>query len=201
VWPAQIVFVVLAVAAVIALWLRPAQFTRPVLFLLACFWLWMGVVYHALFFSAINPAARGFAVLFIGQAILLAGFGMRTKSVIQPRGSFGGIIALLLIGYALVLYPLIGYLVGHRYPANPTFGLPCPTTLYTFGLLLWLQPLSSSLFVVPVLWALVASTAALGLGVYEDGMLVVAAVLSIALLAHNRRAAPRQRLDTGWPGT
>ena len=36
--------------------------------MLACFWAWMGIVYHLMYFSAINGAALGFGVLFIVQA-------------------------------------------------------------------------------------------------------------------------------------
>jgi hypothetical protein len=39
--------------------------------------------------------------------------------------------------FALVLYPVIGYTFGHIYPSSPTFGLPCPTTIFTFGIFLW----------------------------------------------------------------
>src|SRR6478735_636787 len=46
-------------------------------------------------------------------------------------------------------------------PAVPTFGLPCPTTIFTIGVLLFAKaPVPRSAFIVPVLWALVGSTAA-----------------------------------------
>jgi hypothetical protein len=43
---------------------------------LVALWLWGGLVYHATYFTRINPAAWGFAALFIGQAALLAGAGL-----------------------------------------------------------------------------------------------------------------------------
>lgn len=48
--------------------------------------------------------------------------------------------------------PSLGVAIGHTYPAQPTFGLPCPTTIFTFGLLLWVRPpVPWSLLVIPVL--------------------------------------------------
>lgn len=37
--------------------------------------------------------------------------------------------------FALALYPAWLSLSGHRYPAFPSFGLPCPITLFTVGML------------------------------------------------------------------
>ena len=86
-----------------------------------------------------------------------------------------------LIAYALVGYPLVSLALGHRYPETPTFGLPCPTTIFTIGLLLFaVPPMPRSVLVVPVLWAVVGSTAAFLLGVYQDLGLLVAAAAAVA---------------------
>ena len=53
--------------------------------------------------------------------------------------------------FAVLIYPARTYLMGHRYPAFPTFGLPCPTTLFTIGLLVFLvKPYPRSVLMVPV---------------------------------------------------
>jgi hypothetical protein len=38
--------------------------------ILAFLWLWMGIVYHFIYFSQINPAAKFFGALFILQGLL-----------------------------------------------------------------------------------------------------------------------------------
>ena len=92
--------------------------------------------------------------------------------------------------FALVVYPAWSAWAGHRYPAMPTFGLPCPTTLFTIGTLAFLvAPYPRSPFVVPVLWCLVGVQAAFLLGVPQDLGLMVAAVAGIVLMAR-----PRQRM-------
>lgn len=76
-----------------------------------------------------------------------------------------GLTALGLLD-AMVVYPLLGALFGHAYMESPTFGLPCPTTIFTFGLLMFLvEPFPRLIFAVPILWAAVGSLAAFRLGV------------------------------------
>ena len=135
VWPSQWLWFVLALAAVIAVRTGSRSATRAMFLVLAGLWLWMGAVYHGVFFRSINPAAVLFAALFIAQAGVLLYHAARERVVIRPDRSPAGIVGWLIVAYGLVLYPLLGAALGHRYPASPTFGLPCPTTLYTLGVL------------------------------------------------------------------
>jgi hypothetical protein len=100
--------------------------------------------------------------------------------VFRPAGGARGIAGGALIVFALVLYPAIGYALGHRYPAAPTFGLPCPTTIFTLGLLLFARPAPRWVIVVPLLWAAVGSVAAFQLGVPEDLSLLAAGAMALA---------------------
>ena len=101
----------------------------------------------------------------------------------EPTANIYGITGGLYILYALVIYPLIGYYQGHVYPASPTFGLPCPTTIFTFGLLLWTdKKIPILLLGVPFLWAIIGSSAAFSLGVKEDIGLLFSAVFFVFLI-------------------
>ena len=63
VWPAQCVLFALGlIAVVLVLWPR-ARSGSIVSAILALLWAWLGVVYHLMFFTAINPLAIAFAVL------------------------------------------------------------------------------------------------------------------------------------------
>jgi hypothetical protein len=87
-----------------------------------------------------------------------------------------------------VAYPLVARSFGHIYPAAPTFGLPCPTTIATLGLLLWLvPPVPLPLVVVPLIWSAVGTSAAVRLGVREDFGLGLAGVLTLMVLLTTRR--------------
>jgi hypothetical protein len=47
------------------------------------------------------------------------------------------VLGVALIAYAVVIYNALGYVLGHSWPNLPVFGVaPCPTTIFTFGMLL-----------------------------------------------------------------
>lgn len=189
VWPLQYVLLGIGVLIVINLMMR----TRPrlMLALLATLWLWMGVVYHLTFFASINPAATAFGILFLVQAAILAWWARASAASWTPlAGSLGTRAGKALIAYALLGYPLIGYLAGHRYPDTPTFGVPCPTTIFTLGVVLW-SPWAVRWWVVviPLLWAVIATSAAAQLSVPQDYGLAVAGVITLLLLTRRYVAA------------
>ncbi len=113
--------------------------------------------------------------------MVLGAVQRRLRFRFQP--TLRGFAGALLLGYGLAAYPLLGYAAGHRYPATPTFGLPCPTTIYTLGLLLWAErPMPRWLLTVPLVWSAIGASAALQLGVLEDLGLVVAGAVSLVLM-------------------
>jgi hypothetical protein len=177
VWPSQVVLTLLALAVVALLFVPGGG--RWIAMILAALWAWMAIAYHLAFFLAINPAAPLFAALFLAAAAAFAWSNLRFGWPGATRGAFG----IALIVYALAGYPLLGAMLDQRYPAAPTFGLPCPTTLFTAGVLLFLKPpFPRRVLVVPLAWALVGSQAAVLLGVPQDFGLIVAAV-ALAWLA------------------
>lgn len=190
VWPAQIVAYVLGVAAVLLVLKPIRRSSRIVGMILSAMWVWMGLVYHILFFSEINTAAYGFGAIFLvqGALFLRAAFGRQGLEFTFSASAYG-IAGALLIAYALVIYPILGIAFGHAYPYAPVFGVaPCPTTIFTFGLLLWTKRgVSAWLVLIPALWAVIGFMAAVRLGVREDIGLLVAAVLSVGLLMRRRR--------------
>ena len=91
----------------------------------------------------------------------------------------------------MVAYPLIGSALGHGFPNGPVFGLtPCPLVLFTFGLLLLVDRAPRYMMVIPIIWALVGTSAAVSLGVVEDISLLASALLWTAL-SLGRRATMR----------
>jgi len=179
--PAQLVLLAVGIAAA-AFALRPTRWSdRLVGSVLAALWLWMGIEYHWRFFRAINPAATVFGAAFVAQAAILFWYAVVSRRITfrAPQTLQGG-LALTLLVYAFAVYPAVGWVLGHRYPATPTFGLPCPTTIATLGLLLWCgaRP-PAAVMVIPWAWALVGSIAAIQLGVGEDLGLPVALAISV----------------------
>lgn len=120
VWPMQVVLIGAGLAAAA---LALAGVSRIVSALLVVLWLWMGMVYHWHFFSAINPAARLFAVLFVAQALLLLWLGWQRRRLhLRWHGNLPGGLAASLIAFALIVYPLLNRVLGHAFTESPTFG-------------------------------------------------------------------------------
>lgn len=189
VWPAQLLLYAGAVMVVLLAAVKGRRSGRFIAAVLALLWLWMGVVYHVLFFAAINPAAYAFGALFVVEALLFLTVAVKkTPMTFALRADARGACASALFTYAFVVYPALGHLLGRVYPAAPTFGLPCPTTIFTFGVLLCAgREVPARLLIIPAAWSLLGSTAPMLLGVTEDYGLVVAAVLSVSLIAFRNR--------------
>jgi hypothetical protein len=182
VWPLALLFYVFG-AVCVALLFRPGR--GAALFIsatLAAMWAVNGVGYHWMFFREINPAAAFFAALFVAQAILLIVLPVRSPAFrFAATADARSAVGLLLILFAMVLYPLWGWLAGHGWPEMPVFGVaPCPTTIFTMGVLLtgtW--QMARWLLIVPGLWAAIGGSAAILLGVPQDFALIATLALLV----------------------
>src|SRR4029079_5414801 len=131
--------------------------------------------------------ALPFGVLFVAQAALLFSVGVARPGLsFRLRPGVAGVVGAVVVAYAPVVYPLLGLAFGHVFPRAPMFGVaPCPMTIFTFGLLLWsVGRVPKALLVIPLAWALVGTSAALTLDVYQDLGLTVAGLLGSALLLY-----------------
>jgi hypothetical protein len=185
IWPAQVVAYGVAALALWGIAAKRPWGGRVAASVLAIFWLWNGIAYQLLFFVAINPAAYLFGAAFILQGLLFLAYGViADRLALRFRGGWRGALALALIVYAAVAYEVLGHFTGHGWPRAPLFGVaPCPTTIFTFGMLmLSIRPLPAFLLAVPLLWAAVGSTGAVLLGVPEDLGLAVAGLIGAGLL-------------------
>lgn len=150
--------------------------------LFAIHWAWAGAVYHLIYFRRINPVATLFGAVFLVQALLVL-----LRSTPQSRLTFPRPPKWTAVGWGLVvysmLYPAVGLLLGLRLPRWPSFGVPCPTTILTAGLLL-LGPRREArlLGIIPVMWAAVGTSAAFALGIRADLVLGLAGLLLLAYM-------------------
>lgn len=185
VWPAPVALTALAALCVLAMFTDPRWRGLLISSVLAALWLWLALAYHWAFFSRINPLAGAFAAASIAGALLFLWYGVHRRRLrfrwqSRPMDWLGA----ALVGYALLVYPLLNALTGHRYPGSATFGLPCPTTLFTLGVLAWLEwPYPRPVLVVPMLWCLVGVQAAFLLDMPADLALAPAALIALVLMA------------------
>lgn len=184
VFPAQIFHNLLALFLIYAAIAKIKKSGRIVSAGLGFYWLWIGIVYHLVFFTRINPAAYVFGGLFIVQGVLFLLFGTwQNKLSFKFRKDWIGWVGTIFFMYSLIIYPLLGLLFEHTYPRNPTFGLPCPITIFTFGILLWSSgKVPIYMVIIPFAWSLIGFSAAVTLNVPEDFGLVVAGIVGSALI-------------------
>jgi Family of unknown function (DUF6064) len=201
IWPFQIFAYGLGLVAVVAI-LIPRQGTlRLALAAFALLWAFVGIGYHLMFFSSINPAAWVFAGFFVLQAAMFLASALWPADLrLQPDRSLRTAVGLAVGLYAVAVYPALGFWAGHGGMAGPMFGVaPCPTTMFTIGFLLmsrgiWVIWLS----IIPILWSLIGVAAALQLGIPEDLMMPLAGIALGVVLGH---AGWRQRTTrTGGTG-
>ncbi|WP_114974114.1 DUF6064 family protein [Rhodoferax ferrireducens] len=189
-WPAQVFLVGLALMT-LAFVFYPRRWSGAVISaILAFLWAWLGLAYHLAFFTAINPLAYGFSAVSLAGAALFFWQGVVCRRL-EFRGARSArtVAGLVLIAFALLVYPAWSMAVGHSYPAIPTFGVPCPTTIFTIGLLcLAVAPYPRSPLVVPVVWCFIGAQAVFLLDVPPDTGVIAAGVAGVVLLARAKVA-------------
>jgi Family of unknown function (DUF6064) len=192
VWPLQLLLMALGVLAIVLLVRQRSYSSRGISAILTVLWVWQALAYHLVFFTAINSLAYGFAALFLGGAAVFFWQGVVCRKLIFKVTTGWRVQAgWSLMIFAWFIYPAWTYFAGHRYPAFPTFGLPCPTTLFTIGLLAFLvKPYPRSVLTVPVLWCFVGSQAAFLFDVQADLGLIVAGVLGLVLIVQAKASPP-----------
>ena len=174
--PALVVLWAASVAACVLLLLARRPVDRWISALLAVHWIWSALAYHVAFFSQINPAAWVFAALFLSEAALFFWIGVvQGRLFFAPWRNAWAFMAWLLIAYSLV-YPGINAVQHVSVLRIPTFGVPCPTTIFTAGMLMLTTPRTWRLSIVPVVWSLIGGSAAILLDVRADFALPVAGI-------------------------
>jgi hypothetical protein len=185
----QVVAYLPAIAAVIFAVMGKKSAGLWISLFLGLLWIWVGLVYHLMYFSKINTLAYYYAAAFVVQGALVLWAGLKEKSLeyhFQP--TVCGITAAAFLLYALVGYPLLSLWLGRGYPAVPAFWLaPAPITIFTFGMLLWAtKRVPEYLFLIPILWSLVGTTLA-AMGILQDlGVLTAGIIAAFMIHRHNR---------------
>jgi len=181
IFPVQILILLMGVACVLLIHSSKPYKDKLIVGFIGLLWLWIGIAYHLTFFTEINKAAFVFGGLFIIQGILFFSDAFKgNRLTFAFNQSINDYIGYFFIIFGLIIYPVIGYFTNASAVHTISLGLPCPSTIFTFGLLMLAgSKIPRYLLIIPLLWALVGSTAALKFGVYQDVMLLVSAVIAL----------------------
>jgi len=188
IWPAQWLLRAVPVGVLLLSVSPMAWRDRAICLLLGTLWAWMAIAYHLLSFSTINPAAYVFAACFLAQAVLFLWWAVSNRPLsLGFCRDFRGTAGVAMLAYALIAYPAMSAWLGHAYPSAPTFGVPCPTTIFTLGILTLARTSRTTiLFVFPLLWSAIGGSAAFLLGVWQDLGLVASGLAAAAVIGIDR---------------
>lgn len=191
IWPFQI-FAYLLVISVLYLSFKPIRFSlKIILAILSFFWFFTGIVFCFLFWATSHVFGYIFGICCVIQGLIFL-FGLiRSDITIGSRDITYKLIGILFVLYAIAGYQILGYFLGHIYPKFFAVGLvPCPTTIFTFGIfLIFANKIPVKYIVIPLVVSLGGILAAY-FGIYEDIGLVIAGISGTILImlrnAHNK---------------
>jgi len=190
IFPIQLILAIFGILAVYTLHKNIKNSTPLISGVLGFLWIWMGVVYHFAYFTSINKAAWGFGGLFIIQGLLFIATGIfKPKFEYVINKNTRSVIGEFLAIFGLLLYPAIGLMILGDVNKTISLGLPCPTTIFTFGfMILATAKFPKYLLIIPSIWSLIGLSAVFNFGIYQDLMLIVsAATADFIILKNNKR--------------
>ena len=107
VFPIQILLVLAGIVCVAFLYSKKSYKDKIIGSYLGILWLWIGVIYHLVFFTVINPAAYIFGILFILQGLLILIETFRNERLkFNFKAEVIGYVAYFILVFAIIIYPI-----------------------------------------------------------------------------------------------
>jgi hypothetical protein len=188
-WPVQVLTILAAMYLTYSVFARPGDKTDVWMkTFLAFAFAWNGLVFFLVFLR--NPVSMFTgAPLFIIVSVLFAVdvFAKKTHFRLPEGGWMRGLtIAWVLLA---LLYPLMGWPLGHVYPKVLLPLFPCPLTVFAIALVAAAVPYSDKkVFIALLPWALMGLPKCFGvLDCYEDCVLFASGVYGLIVLVKNWR--------------
>jgi hypothetical protein len=185
-WPLQLVAYGLGIVAIVLAIRASPHSGRIISAILALFWLWVGVVFNLAYFSPLYPLAIVFAAIFVIEAGILAFAGVFKGTLsFKFKADIYGTVGALLVLYSMAGYPAIEHLLGRGGRNLLPFGLvPCPTTVFTLGILLWSNKKPTwYVLAIPILYSL-SGVIPVWKGIVEDIGLVASGLATIFMVLY-----------------
>lgn len=188
-FPFQLIILLLGIICLFLLHSKLSAKDKLIGIFIGILWIWIGVAYHLVYFTVINKAAFLFGGIFIleGIFILINTFGKNRlifTFTLQAKDYLGYFFIL----YGLIIYPIISYFVEGSFERTIVMGLPCPSTIFTFGFfILTSNKFPKYLLIIPSLWAVLGLSAAINIGVFQDVMILIAAITADIILIRRKK--------------
>lgn len=195
-FPVQILIVLLGIICVVLIHSDKSYKDKLIGSYIGMLWLWIGIAYHLLFFTSINPAAYVFGILFILQGMLTFFETFRNKKLqFKFEGKMMDYVAYFFLIFAIIIYPVLLFFLENSIYTTITLGLPCPSTILTFGFfMLTTIKFPKYLLIIPAIWTAIGTSAAFNFGVYPDYLMAIAAIVAIVYIIKrkNKNATPQK---------
>jgi len=189
VFPIQILMVLAGIVCVIFLHSEKSYKDKIIGSYIGILWLWIGIVYHLIFFTSINTAAYLFGILFILQGLLVLFATVRGEKLkFKFDANVMGYVAYFILVFAIIIYPILLYFFENSIFTTITLGLPCPSSILTFGIfILSTKRFPKYLLIIPSLWTIIGTSAAFNFGVYPDYMMLITAIVAVVYLFSRKK--------------
>jgi SAM-dependent methyltransferase len=199
-WPLQAIVVCGAIYLTVRAFASPGRTTDVWMkALLAFAFAWNGIVFFLVFVK--NPISYAIgAPLFLAVSILFIVdvFASRTRFRL-PAGGWARALTIAWLLLAL-LYPALGWPLGHIYPEVLLPLFPCPLTIFAIALVAAAAPgVDRKTFIALLPWGLLSLPKCFGaLDCYEDCVLFASSVYGLVMLVRSWRSSkttPRRPSD------
>ena len=189
-WPIQVVMIVAAAVLTYRVFARPGLKTDAWMKgFLAFAFAWNGTVFFLVFCRNPISMAIGTPLFVVVSVLFVVDIFCKKTHFRFPEGGWMRGFTILWILLAL-LYPLIGWPLGHSYPKVLLPLFPCPLTVFATALVAAAVPSADRKVLVALLpWGLLALPKCFGaLDCYEDCVLFAAGVYGLIVLIKNWRS-------------
>ena len=197
-WPLMILTFLLGIVVIYLAARKYGSSDRIISAILSFLWLWSGLVFFILYYGPLDAEFLGLlipgvwyfgGVLFLLEGVLFLILGVMKSSLsFQPGNDWHLAIGAVMVVYAMIIYPLIGFFTGYHYPRYPVFGIaPCPLTIFSLGLFQWAdRKLPIVIVVIPFVWGLMGIMPVLALNIWADVGEVLSAVIGLPFILYYR---------------
>ena len=195
IWPLQIIAYVL-ILLVLFISLKPAKYSpKIILAALSFFWLFTGIVFCFIYWAPSHIFGYIFGICCTAQGLLFFYSLFRSDITIGLPSKTIMLIGILFILYAMIGYQILGYYLDHIYPKFFAVGLvPCPTSIFTFGLFVMMNTKIPIKYVAIPFMISLGGFLAVYNGIYEDIGLIILGIWGTILIIKRNSQIERKDL-------
>jgi len=179
--------VIFFIGLLLTIWLytNPSQKAKVSMkiYLAFCF-AWISIVFFILYDKSVighfiaSPLFGVISILFIVDI-----FVNKTKFEFNKIKAIQIVVAIFYLLY--LIYPILSFIIGHRFPKIVTLIMPCPITVFAITIMVHSMPkIDKKVFVLLLIWGITALPKVFKFQVPEDWILFASGIYGLAMLIY-----------------